>query len=92
MLRIVGSDGHHHVTRKLIILFGILTVGISMREPAPNSDLSGQVLTLRFTLLWLVGASCTVSTVEHSELGVAVRLGPFGTYLALELHEKILVR
>lgn len=90
--RIVSRVGKHHDIWKLIIFAGLVTVTSSVQESGDNSGVSGTVRTVRLSLLWLFGATLTISTVQHRELGLELRIGPIGVYLSLEDYPGWMVR
>ena len=91
MLNIVIRETPQQTTKKWIICWGLLTLTTSLRTPPERSDLSGVARTGRLSLLWLVAVTVSASTVQHDELGAELRIGPFGTYLALEAHRTLWV-
>jgi len=92
MLHIATEETSHQTTKKWIIFWGLLTWARSTRSPPARSDLSGVARTRRLSLLWLVAATITLSTVGHNELGMELRMGPMALYASIEDYPTILVR
>lgn len=92
MLRIVSNETKLQSSKKWIFCWGLLTLALSTQTPPEDSDISGSARTIRLSLLWLVAVTGTLSTVQHRELGIELRVGPMAMYLALEDYPMMLVR
>lgn len=90
--RFVKKEASSRDVWKLIIFEGLLTVTSSRGRPGESSGLSGMAQTVRLSAIWLIGITATISTVQHEEAGVELRIGPLATYMSLETYRQWIVR